>query len=315
MLPNGQLSYEQDANGNRITLGYNGQNQLVSLTYSNPSDPAEPAEQLTLSYNAQGFVSQEADGTGNIWTYNYDAAGHLLSVTAPGPTAAGLTTTYTYDTGNNPETANALCQSPTPRLRGILHLQSDNRPAHRHKPIRWEPDRSEFDNLHLPGPSRGHVHGFCRRPSHNLVQRSRPAIPGPVPAGRHLDLPLQPKRQPHRLHRRRRRRLPVQLRSERQPDADRQPARPDHTGDLRALGNLTSITDADGNTTQYGYSSNGNLLSITYPDGSQESFTYDPLGNLSETVEQNGDVINSSTTPRAWSRRRTSPTGPSNLHL
>ena len=59
-----------------------------------------------------------------------------------------------------------------------------------------------------------------------------------------------------------------------------------------ALGDLTSITDADGNTTQYSYSSAGNLLSITYPDGTQQSFTYDPLGNLSETIEQNGDPVN-----------------------
>src|SRR5439155_1603319 len=42
------------------------------------------------------------------WLYPYDSAGHLLSVTAPGPTAAGLTTTYTYDTGSNVETTNAL---------------------------------------------------------------------------------------------------------------------------------------------------------------------------------------------------------------
>ena len=79
------MNYEQDTNGNRITLGYNGQNQLVTLTYSNPSDPSEPTEQLTLTYNAQGFVSQVADGTGDVWTYAYDTAGHLLSVTAPGP--------------------------------------------------------------------------------------------------------------------------------------------------------------------------------------------------------------------------------------
>ena len=54
---------------------------------------------------------------------------------------------------------------------------------------------------------------------------------------------------------------------------------------------LTSITDADNNTTQYSYSSAGNLLSITYPDGTQQSFSYDPLGNMTETIEQNGDPV------------------------
>ena len=64
------MNYEQDTNGNRITLGYNAQGQLISLTYSNPSDPSEPTEQLTLTYNAQGFVSQVADGTGDTWSYS-----------------------------------------------------------------------------------------------------------------------------------------------------------------------------------------------------------------------------------------------------
>ena len=76
--PSGQLNYEQDTNGNRITLGYNSQNQHRHVTtYSNPSDSSEPSEQLTLSYNAQGFVSQVADGTGDDWTYTYDSTGHL----------------------------------------------------------------------------------------------------------------------------------------------------------------------------------------------------------------------------------------------
>ena len=58
-----------------------------------------------------------------------------------------------------------------------------------------------------------------------------------------------------------------------------------------SLSDLTSITDAGNNTTQYHYDAAGNLLSITYPDGTQQSFTYDPLGNLTETIEQNGDPV------------------------
>ncbi len=57
------------------------------------------------------------------------------------------------------------------------------------------------------------------------------------------------------------------------------------------LSNLTSITDAAGHKTQYGYDAAGNLLSIAYPGGSRQSFTYDPLGNLSESTLQNGDPV------------------------
>jgi len=56
----------QTPTANRITLGYNEQNQLVTLTYSNAAAASEPTEQLTLTYNVQGFVSQESDGTGNL---------------------------------------------------------------------------------------------------------------------------------------------------------------------------------------------------------------------------------------------------------
>ena len=103
-LANGLLSYEQDTNGNRITLGYDAQNRLATLTYSSMTDPAQPTSQITLTYNAQGLVSEEADATGDKWTYAYDTSGHLLSVTAPG----SLTTSYTYDTGTNAKTAGAL---------------------------------------------------------------------------------------------------------------------------------------------------------------------------------------------------------------
>ena len=58
-----------------------------------------------------------------------------------------------------------------------------------------------------------------------------------------------------------------------------------------AFNRLTSLTDADGNTTNYGYDSQGNLLRFTYPNGTVQQFTYDPLGNLAETIDQEGDVI------------------------
>ena len=35
-LANGLLNYEQDTNGNRITLGYNAQNQLITLDLLQP---------------------------------------------------------------------------------------------------------------------------------------------------------------------------------------------------------------------------------------------------------------------------------------
>ena len=282
-LANGLLNYEQDTNGNRITLGYDAQNRLTSLTYSNPGNPSEPTEQLTLTYNAAGLVSQEADGTGNTWTFTYDASTHLLSVVGPG----NLTTSYTYDTGSNPETANALLSVTDPdgsqqnfsydslgRLSGtsmnggadpvsytyLGQAEVMATDAGNNQTIVW------YNELGLPSrieDPRGGISSFLYDANGNPISSTDAA-------GNSYNFSY------------------------------------DGDGDLTqivnplgqsvvmtygALDDLTSITDAGGNQTQYGYDSSGNLLSIAYPGGSQQSFTYDPLGNLSETVEQNGDPV------------------------
>ena len=52
------------------------------------------------------------------------------------------------------------------------------------------------------------------------------------------------------------------------------------------------MTDANGNTTRYAYSSSGDLLNTTVADGSTESYTYDPEGDALSFVNANGQPIN-----------------------
>ena len=79
----GSLDFLQDPNGNRITAGYTG-DRLTTLDHST-------GKTLTLTYNAQGRLSQVTDPAGRVASYVYDASGeHLLRVT----TTAG-TTEYT----------------------------------------------------------------------------------------------------------------------------------------------------------------------------------------------------------------------------
>jgi RHS repeat-associated protein len=284
-LPNGLLNYEQDTNGNRITIGYNGSEQLVSLTYSNPADGSEPSEQLTLSYNSQGFVSRVTDGTGNTWAYSYDSAGHLLSVAGPG----GLTTTYTYDTGTNPETTNAL-------------LSVTN------------PDGSQ--QAFTYDPSSGRLTGSSQNGGANAISftyGSEAEVTATDAVGDTTTVWFNDFGLASRVQ------SPLNgistylydangnLTSYTNAAGDTYQYSYDTKGDLTqtinplgqtvemtygSLGNLTSITDADNNTTRYSYSATGNLLNIAYPDGTQQSFTYNPLGNLSDTIEQNGDPVN-----------------------
>jgi RHS repeat-associated protein/uncharacterized repeat protein (TIGR01451 family) len=283
----GRLNYEQDKNGNRITLGYNGQDQLVNLTYSNPSDPSAPTQQLTLTYNNQGFVSEETDGTGNVWTFAYDSAGHLISVVAPGPTAAGLTTTYAYDNGNNAETTNALLSITNPdgsqqnfSYDSLGRLASTSANGGTEKTTYTYPGEAEVVTTDSAGDQsivwfnsqglqaraqdpRGGVSTYIYNNNDDLVSFTNPAgatYHYTYDQNGNVTEAVNPLGQA------------VQM-------------------TYNSMGDMTSITDAGDNTTQYSYGSTGNLLNITYPGGTQQSFTYDPLGNLSETIEQNGDPV------------------------
>jgi len=81
----GRLSFIEDPNYNRVSLGYSG-GQLVSLAHS-----AGPA--FTLQYDAQGRLSRFTDHANQTTDYQYDATGdHLIRVVSPG----GVTNLYAY---------------------------------------------------------------------------------------------------------------------------------------------------------------------------------------------------------------------------
>jgi YD repeat-containing protein len=88
-LPNLQLNFVQDRNGNSITCGYDTSGRLVSIQHSSGAT-------FQLQYNANGLISQVTDAAGRQTQYAYDAGGtHLASVTMPD----GSVTSYTYAQG------------------------------------------------------------------------------------------------------------------------------------------------------------------------------------------------------------------------
>ncbi|CAC5342507.1 MULTISPECIES: RHS repeat-associated core domain-containing protein [Planktothrix] len=83
--PDGKLDFIEDTNSNRITATYTG-NQLTRIDSTN-------GDNLSLSYNDQGRISQVVDQAGRTTTYSYDPTGELLlSITDPQGT-----TSYTYN--------------------------------------------------------------------------------------------------------------------------------------------------------------------------------------------------------------------------
>ena len=55
-------------------------------------------------------------------------------------------------------------------------------------------------------------------------------------------------------------------------------------------GQLSGVTDSNGNTTSYEYDKAGNLIKTTDPLGNQASYAYDEAGNLSEAKDENGNT-------------------------
>src|SRR6266545_3298975 len=102
------VEYLQDINGNRITAGFTA-GQLTSLTHSSGGS-------IAITYNGAGLIGRitsfatAADITGRTISYTYDATNTYLS-SATGPEG---TTSYTYDTGSNPASKNALLSVTDP---------------------------------------------------------------------------------------------------------------------------------------------------------------------------------------------------------
>ena len=132
--PNGTLDYVEDTDGNTITAGYtNG--LLTSLT-------ASSGQSLNIAYNAAGLIASVTDSAGRETTYQYDPTDtYLTSVT----TFDGETTSYTYDTGSNPETENALLS------------------------IAYPDGTHSYFTLRRRGPDRQHVGRRRRRDDHVLL--------------------------------------------------------------------------------------------------------------------------------------------------
>src|SRR5262249_33773644 len=102
-LPSGQLSSIADANGNKITVSYDGNGVISSVTDTN-------GQSLPFTTNAEGRITSARDSAGYVITYSYDSSGeHLLSATGPG----GVTS-YSYSTSGNGFIQNALTQIANP---------------------------------------------------------------------------------------------------------------------------------------------------------------------------------------------------------
>ncbi len=98
---NGSLSYIEDTNGSRITLGYSG-GKLTSLTHSG-------GQVLRITYNGSGFIQTITDPVGRTTAFTY-ASEHLTSSSY----FDGSVVSYSYSLGQGAAREHALTEIEYP---------------------------------------------------------------------------------------------------------------------------------------------------------------------------------------------------------
>ena len=61
-------------------------------------------------------------------------------------------------------------------------------------------------------------------------------------------------------------------------------------GSVIAENRLTSVTDAEGNTTSYAYDANGRVATVTDAEGGKTTYSYDAKGNVTKIVDAGGNA-------------------------
>ncbi|NEQ47521.1 MAG: hypothetical protein F6K00_29855 [Leptolyngbya sp. SIOISBB] len=272
----GDLSWVEDTNGNRITLGYSGE-LLTSLNHSN-------GDSLTLDYSPAGRLTQITDSVGQVTTYAYDEAGeHLLSVTTPQGT-----TTYAYDTSNTAAKQHSLLAITSDEgyersfeydAFGRLIRESSNGDAEE-LTYRYDAhggvtitDGTGAETEVLFGGA-GQVNQI-RSADNQILQFQYDA------AGNLVETVL-PDGSTAQYGYDARGNLTTQL--------DTLTQQTDFTYD-DTFNRLTGFTDPQGNPVTYQYDAQGNINGITYADGTSELFDVDAQGNITRSVNRRGSEI------------------------
>ena len=272
----GNLASMEDSNGNTITAGYTGA-LLTSLTSSD-------GQKLAISYNAAGLIQQVTSAAGQVTTYNYDPSDqYLLSVTGPQGT-----TSYTYVTGQGIAQQYALASITNPDGTH-QYFSYDAQGRLIETSLEGNADPIHYAYTSPGGVTMTNASGAMTTllfNQHGSVETVIDPLGNTTQAQYNADQDLTE--------------LTTAAGTTYQYTYNQQ-------GDLiRAvdplgaavtmtytsnLNQLATITDPDGNTTEYAYDAAGDLTSTTYADGSATSAAYNALGLPTTTTDARGQAI------------------------
>lgn len=275
-LPDGRLDYVADANGNRITAGYTGA-QLISLTHSS-------GQSLTLAYNSAGLVASVTSSDGRQVLYSYDSNNQLIAVQG----YDGQTTGYSYLNGQGAPLEHALSSiayaagnheyfsyNATGQLTSTSGDGGAGKVSYRYgaggqifiTDANNNSSEVDLNQYGMAGRSVDALGNITTADFNSSFQLTQIVAPDGTSLQYSYNSLGQPVSITDGLH---------------------------NTVELAYGGadnGLTSVTDANGSTTQFQRDQNGNLLSTVYANGTSTATTFDPLGDALSFTNARGQTI------------------------
>jgi RHS repeat-associated protein len=260
---NGNLESETDPLGNKTTYTYDAAGR--TLTRVGPRGNVQGADpnqyKTSYSYDAAGRTLTETDPLGNVSTYAYDNAGNRTSITD----ARNKTTGYTYDAANRLLTVTASDTGVTMySYDAVGNKITEKNPNNQTTTYTYDAN----NRLASSTTPLGNKTTYTYDASGNLTKQVEPRgnVTGANPddyattstydaAGRLL--------------------------------TETDPLGNTTTYTYDAVGNKTSVKDANNHSTSYGYDGLNRLSSVTAPGGAVTAYTYDAAGNLLTRTDAN----------------------------
>lgn len=245
----------------------------ATLGVANSTDPRDSV--TTNTYDTSGNLLSTTDPLGNTTTNTYNAMNELTSTTDP----LGVTTDMSYDSNGNLTSQTENGQAPT-----VAHVAWFTvKKVGRMVLFRWRLS------------TRSGVLGFFLDAKQHRLTRLVPVRASRIYSRTVLWRGGGPFWLDVQLRGGNQERVRANRAYHTKPAIRRNVAGPTTTtmysyGDPNHPGDLTSLTDANGNTWHYTYDADGNRTSATDPLGDKTTYVYDNVGELISQTSPNGNV-------------------------
>ncbi len=281
-----------DKNGNSLEMAYTGTGKLASVKDREDAETSYEYDKLgrlvkiqdalenslSFTYDSQGRVLSQTDGKGNITEYTYSPSGNLLSVKAP----EGGIVTYTYDGAGQVLTeTDALGNTKTYEYDALGQPISVTDAAGEKISFAYTADGKIASVTDACGNITSYQYDACGNltritdPEGNTTAYEYDAMNNQISEC----LDASDGQQCVTIY---------QYDKKGRVIKEINPVSDEKSYTYDANGNITAITDEDGNEALIRYDLNNNPIAMNYSDGKEATFRYNKRGELVELQDWNG---------------------------